>query len=50
MGGFYFAGLTTCACEKDFMKLGVIRCSLTMGLLLTMVGTGLKWFFDWRLM
>ncbi|MEK7804101.1 MAG: hypothetical protein AAB264_00175, partial [Planctomycetota bacterium] len=45
--GFYFLGMTIPALVKKdfFQKLGVIRYSLTMGLLLTMIATVIKMVF-----
>jgi len=42
--GFYFVGLVLPALVKRdfFLKLGFIRYVLTMGLLLTMIGTVIK--------
>lgn len=47
LGGFYVAGLTLPALVKRdfFQKLGVIRYVITMGLLLTMIGTVIKMVF-----
>lgn len=47
VGGFYFLGMTIPALVKKdfFQKLGVLRYSLTMGLLLTMIATVIKMVF-----
>jgi hypothetical protein len=47
VGGFYFLGLVLPAIVKRdfFLKLGLIRYVLTMGLLLTMIGTVIKMIF-----
>jgi hypothetical protein len=47
LGGFYLVGLVVpVLAKRDFiLKLGVIRYALTMGLLLTMIGTVIKMVF-----
>ena len=47
MMGFYFAGLVLPAMmNRDFFnKLGIVRYVLTMGLLLSMIGTVIKMVF-----
>lgn len=47
VGGFYFLGFVLPAIVKRdfFLKLGLIRYVLTMGLLLTMIGTVIKMIF-----